>query len=124
MNKFKYLLVMFVAVMVSVSCSNDDDDDKASGNSDLVGTWGISESSDDLEINIKVTFNANATGKIISVYTIYGETETETDDFTWSTKGNQLTMVIGGETEISTYSISGNKLTVTQDGETTVLTKL
>ena len=122
MKKFKYLLIMFVAVMVTVSCSNDDDD-KDSGNNDLVGTWGVSESIDGFEISIKVTFNADATGIINSAYTVNGETETEIDDFTWSTSGNQLTMVLYGDPEISTYSISGNKLTITQDGETTVLTK-
>ena len=114
---------MFVALSVSVSCSNNDDEGGSSGDSALVGTWGITESIEGLEISLKVTFNANATGKIISVFTMDGESQTESDDFTWSTDGNKLTMIIAGETEVSTYSISGNKLTVTQDGESTVFTK-
>jgi hypothetical protein len=124
MKKLKYILIMFVAVMMTVSCSNDDDNDGVdSGDSALVGTWGISEAIEGLEISLKVTFNANATGKIISVFTMGGESQTESDDFTWSTDGNKLTMVIAGETDVSTYSISGNKLTITQDGDNTVFTK-
>jgi len=63
---------------------------------------------------------------MVIVGTIDGETITETDNFTWNTSGNKLTVTIsGGEPEISTYAINGNKLTITdEDGYALVLTKL
>jgi hypothetical protein len=120
MKKFKYLLIMLVALTVSVSCSDDDDD---MGSNELVGTWGLTESDEGIAISIAATFNANFKGTIASTFTFNGESETDNSNFTWSTDGNKLTMVIDGESEISTYSISGNKLTVTNDGESTVLTR-
>ena len=49
----------------------------------------------------------------------------ESFDFTYSTAGNKLTMIMDGDTEISTYSVTGDKLSITgSDGESFVLTKL
>jgi hypothetical protein len=112
MKKFKYLLIMLVALTVSVSCSDDNDD---MGSNELVGTWGLSESDEGVAISIEATFNANFKGTIASTFSFGGESETDNSNFTWSTEGNKLTMIIDGDTEISTYSISGNKLTITDD---------
>ncbi|WP_372767142.1 lipocalin family protein [Lutibacter sp.] len=122
MKKIKYFLIMVVAVMVSVSCSKDDND--VDDVNPLVGSWGIIESEQGLEINITATFNSNLTGAILAIVTFEGETVTENESFTWSTSGNKLTLVINGETEISTYSISDNKLTIIDVDGTTVLTRL
>ena len=119
MKKFKYLIIMVLAVTVFVSCSTDDDNVNA-----LVGTWEFTEIDEDLEINVTATFNENLSGEIYAVVVFNGGSETENSSFTWSTDGNKLTMVIDGDTETSTYSISGDKLTITDDdGETTVLTR-
>jgi hypothetical protein len=120
MKKFKYLLIMFVTLTVSVSCSNDDNE---SDKNDLLGTWGITEVADGLEYELTMIFNANLSGSLIVSVTFEGETVTENSSFTYSTKGDQLTMVIDGETNVSTYSISGNKLTITEDGESVVFTR-
>lgn len=121
MKKFKYLLIMLVALTVSVSCSDDDDD---MGSNELVGTWGLTESEDGIAISIAATFNANFKGTIASTFSFGGESETDNSNFTWSTEGNKLTMVMNGETDISTYSISGNKLTITdEDSDSFVLTR-
>ena len=118
MKKFKYLLIMVLAVTVFVSCSTDDDVNA------LVGTWGYTEMDEDLEIKVTATFNANLSGEIDVVVAFNSGSETENSSFTWSTDGNKLTMVIDGDTETSTYSISGDKLTITDDdGETIVLTR-
>jgi len=125
MKNIKYLFVMVFAVMLAVSCS-DDDSSSDPGTNALVGTWGATESDEGFELTVTATFNANQTGTAVTKTTIYGETETETENFTWSTSGNKLTVTSSGDSpEILTYSISGNKLTITdEDGFATVLTKL
>ncbi len=121
MKNFKYLLIMFVALSVSVSSCNDDDDDM--GNP-IVGSWGLSEADGGFEVDILATFKDNGTGTLAATITIQGESLTESDAFTWSTKGDQLTMTMDGETEVSTYSISGDTLTITDDeGFVTQLTR-
>ena len=119
MKKIKYLLIMAMAVMMSVSCSKDDDDDV----NPIVGTWGYTETFDGEVLVFEVTFKENLTGTMMSSVTFDGATYEESDNFTWSTSGNKLTMVIAGETDISTFSISGNKLTIDLDGDNFVLTK-
>ena len=120
MKKMKYLLIMVMAVMISVCCSDDDDD----GVNPLVGTWGFTETFEGEEIALEVSFKENLTGTLLVTYTYEGEIEVdESENFTWSTSGNELTMVIGGETDVSTYLIVGNKLTITSDGEITILTR-
>lgn len=121
MKNFKYLLIMFVALSVSVSSCNDDDDDM--GNP-IIGTWSLSESDGDFEVGITATFKENGSGTLTATVTLFGETASETDSFTWSTDGDQLTMTMDGETEVSTYSISGDTLTITDDeGFVTQLTR-
>jgi len=110
---------MLVALTVSVSCSDDDD---SMGN-ELVGTWELSESEEGVAITIEATFNSNYKGTLASTFTFAGQSETDNSNFTWSTEGNILTMVMDGETDISTYSISGNKLTITDEGDSFVLTR-
>jgi len=111
---------MAIALMVSVSC-NDDDNDVVNP---LIGSWGMTEMEDGLEISMTATFNSNLTGAIVASVTFGGETVTENESFTWSTSGDKLTLIIDRETEIVTYSISGNKLTITDEDDTTVLTRL
>jgi len=120
MKKFKYLLIMFIALAVTVSCSDDDND---SDKNDLVGTWAVTESADGLDYEITVVFNANLSGSLVVSITFDGETATENSNFTYSTDGNKLTMVMDGETNVSTYSISGNELTITEDGDSIVFTR-
>lgn len=111
---------MLVALTVSVSCSDDDD---SMGN-ELVGTWELTESDDGISISIEATFNSNNKGTIASTFTFGGASETDNSNFTWSTDGNKLTMVMDGDTEVLTYSISNNKLTITDsDNDSTVLTR-
>jgi len=122
MKNLKYVMIMFLALTMSVACSSDDDHD--STKDPLVGTWSVSESQEGLEISITATFNANFTGKLVTFFAFGGESESETENFTWSTNGNKLTLVIDGETQVATYSISGNKLTITDDeGEILILTR-
>lgn len=121
MKNFKYILIIFVTLSVSVSSCTDDDDDL--GNP-IVGTWSLSEADGDFEVGIIATFKENGSGTLTATVTLFGETVSETDSFTWSTDGDQLTMTMDGETEVSTYSISGDTLTITDDeGFVTQLTR-
>ena len=123
MKKIKNLLLMFTLVMAVASCDSDDD---TGFDNELLGTWEVSESEEGKEIGITAKFNSNETGEIATILSFGGQVmSNETMDFTWSTEGNKLTMVIEGDTEISTYSVSGNNLTITDsDGDSFVLTKV
>ena len=121
MKSFKYVLIMFVALSVSLTSCTDDDDDM--GNP-ILGTWSLSEAEGEFEVGISATFKENGSGTLTATVSLFGETQSETDSFTWSTKGDQLTMTMDGETEVSTYSISGDTLTITDDeGFVTQLTR-
>lgn len=126
MKKITYLIVLSLALMFTGSCSSDDDAGSDVNDPALVGSWGASETGDGITLEVTVTFNSNQSGRSIITTTFEGETESETENFTWSTVGNRLTIKISGEDdEVLTYSISGNRLTLTDsDGFSTVLTKL
>lgn len=126
MKKITYLIVLSLALMLTGSCSSDDDAGSDVNDSALVGSWGATESEDGATLHVTVTFNANQSGRSVIVTTFGGETETETENFSWSTNGNKLTVESSSEgTEVLTYSISGNRLTLTDsEGFSTVLTKL
>ena len=121
MKNIKYLFVLIFAVALSVSCSSDDD--SSSNSSDLVGSWETTDVQEGIDYNITATFNVNNSGNLTSVSTFDGFTKTESDDFTWSTDRNKLTINSDGETDVLTYSISGNKLTMTDQGGTYIFTK-
>ena len=123
MKNFKKLILMFTLVMAVASCDSDDD---AGFDNKLLGTWEVSASEDGMEIGIIAQFNANDTGELTTLLSFGGQVvSNESSDFSYSVDGNQLTMVMGGETDISTFSVSGDKLTITDsDGEAIVLTKI
>lgn len=123
MKNFKKLILMFTLVMAVASCDSDDD---AGFDNKLLGTWEVSASEDGMEIGIIAQFNANDTGELTTLLSFGGQVvSNESSDFSYSVDGNQLTMVIDGETDISTFSVSGDKLTITDsDGEAIVLTKI
>jgi uncharacterized lipoprotein NlpE involved in copper resistance len=113
MRNFKYLAVLFVALSVGISCT-DDDDDGMVGNP-ILGSWSLTEAEGEFEFSILATFEENGTGILTATVSIAGESQSESDNFTWSTDADQLTMTMNGETEVSTYSISGDTLSITDD---------
>lgn len=124
MKQLKFLLVLVFATILSVSCNNDDDSNSDATDSALIGSWEYSEVFDGEEFLAVVTFNANNSGTTYTEYTFEGETESETDNFTWSTNGNKLSISDSEGTEVVIYSITGNKLSITDDTNTvTVFTK-
>lgn len=108
---------MIFALALSVSCSSDDD--SSSDTSDLVGSWETSDIQEGIEYSITITFNVNNSGTSLMISTLDGFRKTESEDFTWSTNGNKLTI----NSDVGTYSISGNKLTLNNDGVEMVFTK-
>lgn len=113
-------IILVVLLMSLISCSKDDDENLVNP---LIGSWEVAFVEDDIAINQVLTFNANETGTMLITLTFLGQTETQTENFTWSATANNLTLVIGGETAVATYAIAGNKLTVSVDGETIVFTR-
>jgi hypothetical protein len=126
MKNIKYLFVVFLSVLLSVSCNNDDDNTNDLNDSALIGSWDFTEIEEGEELYINLTFNSNNTGTLVIKITFEGDTETESENFTWSTTGNKLTFKSSSEPpSVITYSISGNKLTMTdEDGFVTVLTRV
>ena len=121
MKNLKYVLIMFVALTATIACSDDGDDADVNP---IVGTWVISESELGFTVSISATFNENNKGTMVSTVGFGGVSETDNSSFTWSTSGDQLSMVIDGDAEVSTYLIVGNKLTIIDEDETiTVLTR-
>ncbi|MUP46745.1 hypothetical protein E0K83_13450 [Gramella sp. BOM4] len=126
MKSIKPLVLLFLSVLLSVSCNDDDDNGSDVNDSSLIGSWEFTEVDEGEEFFVTITFNSNSTGVLTTEITFDGETETESENFTWSTSGNKLTIKTSNEpASILTYSVSGNRLTITdEDGFVTVLTKV
>lgn len=117
----KILIVALLLFVNLISCSKDDED---ISNHPLVGIWEYSVTEQGMFIQQVFNFNVNKTGVMSITLTFEGITETETENFTWSTNNNKLTLFIGDDSEVVNYVISGNKLSITFDGVTIVFTRL
>ena len=113
------LLTLVVATFAFVSCSNDDDDNQY--NSDIVGTWMITEvktsqSGSYIDWPFKTTY---ATFKSDGTY--YGSGYFGNGSGTWSIKGNTVNTYVGGELyasyEIITVTSATAELKMSMDGE-------
>ena len=114
------LLTLVVATVAFVSCSNDDDDNQY--NSDIVGTWKITEvkmsqSGSYIAWPFKTTY---ATFKSDGTY--YGSGYFGNGSGTWSIKGNTVNTYVGGELyasyEIISVTSTTSELKMSMDGET------
>ena len=120
MKKHLFLLLTLVVVTVAfVSCSNDDDDNQY--NSDIVGTWKITEvktsqSGSYIDWPFKTTY---ATFKSDGTY--YGSGYFGNGSGTWSIKGNTVNTYVGGELyasyEIISVTSTTSELKMSMDGE-------
>ena len=113
------LLTLVVATVAFVSCSNDDDDNQY--NSDIVGTWKITEvktsqSGSYIAWPFKTTY-----ASFKSDGTYYGSGYFGNGSGTWSIKGNTLNTYVGGELyasyEIITVTSTTAELKMSMDGE-------
>ena len=113
------MLTLVVATVAFVSCSNDDDDNQY--NSDIVGTWKITEvktsqSGSYIDWPFKTTY---ATFKSDGTY--YGSGYFGNGSGTWSIKGNTLNTYVGGELyasyEIISVTSTTSELKMSMDGE-------
>jgi len=123
MKNIKNLILMFTLVFAVASCTSDDD---GGMDNQLLGTWELSESEDGMEVSITAKFNANDTGNMATKALFAGQAIIDQNlDFTYSVDGDQLTMVMDGESQVSTFSVSGKKLTIIdEEGDAFVLTKV
>lgn len=105
MKKYLFLLLtLVVASLTFVSCSSDDDNDGELSNSEIVGTWTLTEvktSESGSYIawpyrETSATFNSNGTYR--------GSGYFGTGSGTWSKKGNTVKTYVGGELYV-TYEI-------------------
>lgn len=78
----------------------------------LVGTWKRVSGS----FGLQFAFSANNTGTL----TTTEDGESNTVSFSYSIRGNQLTIAWRDETDVTTFSIAGNKLTIRLEGETLI----
>ena len=113
------MLTLVVATVAFVSCSNDDDDNQY--NSDIVGTWKITEvktsqSGSYIDWPFKTTY---ATFKSDGTY--YGSGYFGNGSGTWSIKGNTVNTYVGGELyasyEIISVTSTTSELKMSMDGE-------
>lgn len=120
MKKHLFLLLTFVVATVAfVSCSNDDDDNQY--NSDIVGTWKITEvkmsqSGSYIDWPFKTTY-----ASFKSDGTYYGSGYFGNGSGTWSIKGNTVNTYVGGELyasyEVISVTSTTSELKMSMDGE-------
>ena len=113
MKKIKYLSILILVLVMSVSCSDDSD----GFDHPLIGKWVRAEISEDIKFDYEIIFSDDLTGTKTVTQTADGKSDSEIENFTWSTKGDILTMTGGEEPEILTYSILGIKLSVDLDSD-------
>ena len=113
------MLTLVVATFAFVSCSNDDDDNQY--NSDIVGTWKITEvktsqSGSYIDWPFKATY-----ASFKSDGTYYGSGYFGNGSGTWSIKGNTVNTYVGGELyasyEIISVTSTTSELKMSMDGE-------
>ena len=113
------LLTLVVATVAFVSCSKDDDDNQY--NSDIVGTWKITEvktsqSGSYIDWPFKTTY-----ASFKSDGTYYGSGYFGNGSGTWSIKGNTVNTYVGGELyasyEIISVTSTTSELKMSMDGE-------
>lgn len=119
-------IILLLIMVTLISCNKDDDENVVNP---LIGTWEntVTYTEENLIMKQVVTFNTNNTGLWTVTGTFQGGTPMiETNNFTWNSNGNKLTIIIDNETEaeVGTYTISGNKLSMTFYGETLIFTRL
>lgn len=113
--KILHLLLAFSIAVFLISCDSDSTGPNSNG---LVGTWEfqqfivtvngqeISLTPEMLEMEVTITLNSDGT---LSAITREGS-ETRNESGTWSTEGNNLTLIIGDETISGQYTLEGNSL--------------
>ena len=107
----KNVLLIFLSLCI-LSCSSDDNDSNdnnpdTSINSDLVGTWVGSTTSDDDPTNIGVqtiVFNADGTGSITEVFLL--PPETFEADLTWYSNATTIFGTLEGQLDEIGYVLS------------------
>ncbi len=113
MKKILLILALMLPTIVFSACEKEEVNSGNETNNALVGTW---VDYDDVE-SIYYQFNADHSG--YEWYTYQGETS-EKFPFTWSTKGNVLTIVYHEDGDDDTvtfqYSINNNQLTLSELG--------
>jgi|GEM_PF-1299168 len=109
----KSTTVLFIAfaLLMSFSCSSDDDDDNGVVHP-LVGVWEYSQTGDNWELTVRLTFNNNKTGIIFERYSEDDEIDENSFNFAWNTVGNELTVTSEDVLNL-TYSIDGDELELT-----------
>jgi hypothetical protein len=123
---FNHLLITILFAVVLSSCDKDKDNDDSPNSSNIIGTWEYKGNQEWGYLLYRITFHSNFTGNDFCEETYEGEKYSESDDFTWSVTGNNLTIVYDEDNYLFTskYTVSGNHLTITSDeGEKMVFLK-
>ncbi len=119
MGKFKlYFLSLTICLFAGPFLTHCSDNSTGSGSSGLVGTWELTKLTMETsfvkleynpsEIGLSITLEINEDGTFS--ITEIEEGETTNSSGTWTTDGNKLIVVEGGQTLEFNYSLSRNKL--------------
>ncbi len=119
MSKLKlYFLSLTIWLFAGAFLTHCSDSSTGSGSSGLAGTWELTKLTMETafvkleynpsEIGLSITLKINEDGTFS--ITEIEEGETTTSSGTWTTDGNKLIVVEGGQTLEFNYSLSRNKL--------------
>ena len=98
----KYLLLLAIILpFVLTSCGDDKDEPKQSLEQQLIGSW-VGDVYNIIEVTHHILFNADYTGK---GWTVINGVKSPDMHFTWSLKGNVLTLS-NGSSEPESMEIS------------------
>lgn len=120
-KSISYFLVLFILPLTFISCDSDSSTGPSSDS--MVGTWeltgvemtyeGITFNYSAEEIDMSQTLVLNADGIFTVTTLISGSSEVETG--TWALQGENLTLVVEGETMVCLCSLSGSTMRLTFD---------
>ena len=123
--------LLLLSALLIFACGGDDDNNNDSSSFSLVGTWAgtITDSEDNSEGQVELTFNPDSTGAINVDWSQGQEEDVFGDTFTWTSDDSQINISYSDPnngSEILYYSfVNQNTVEITGSGddESTTLTR-
>ena len=103
-------------VLGFAGCDSSTGSDSSSSSSSLVGTWQTSSAKG----IVSFTFQSN--GTFVEKDIVASDTSADTG--TWKVSGNNITIILSGDTATGSYAISGSTLTITSGKQSAAYTKV
>tara|TARA_B110000483_G_scaffold172076_1_gene203696 strand:+ start:12 stop:392 length:381 start_codon:yes stop_codon:yes gene_type:complete len=115
--------LLLLSALLILACSSDDDNNNDSSSFSLVGTWAgtITDSEDNSEGQVELTFNPDSTGAINVDWSQGQEEDVFGDTFTWTSDDSQININYSDPdngSEILYYSfVNQNTVEISGDGD-------